>query len=342
MCEVHLDEIDSTAKLFASAAREILTQFYVNITTTVFITIGSETNEIKDILGSTINTGKLPLTYVIEESGYVNGKKHRRYFNLFIVDTYESFQWVRVWTWNSISTFSSFLFHSFSSFRIYVQVKSFNFFLLHSRQTHICPNEWYIIRLHRFLHDFAYWIESTAARNTRCFENSSRLLVALYIECSHFGGDHRWSDSNAVHILSIHTRPVRASETGHTKLFHEWLIRAGRRPDVPREISQLLQMSAAIVDVQFGAVYDINATTERIISYRWHRWHYVSCDFTTIEFYTNRSNIGKEFGATYYCEGARVDRWSKTPTISGNGNSKRHISSVKKKLIENDSDQCDH
>lgn len=92
LCDIRLEETDSSAQLFASAAREILTQFYMNVTTTVFITIGSETNEIKDILRSTINTEKLPLTYVIEESEYVNGEKNRRYFNLFIVDNYDSFQ----------------------------------------------------------------------------------------------------------------------------------------------------------------------------------------------------------------------------------------------------------
>lgn len=92
--EFHLDGNDSTVELFAKAAREILKTFYMKITTTVFITIGSETNEIKAILGETIKTENLPLTYVIEESEYVNGEKHRRYFNLFIVDTYESFQWV--------------------------------------------------------------------------------------------------------------------------------------------------------------------------------------------------------------------------------------------------------
>lgn len=92
MCDIHFEEIDSTAQLFATAAREILTKFYMRVTTTVFITIGSGTNEITDILRTTINTEKLSLTYVIEESEYVNGEKHRRYFNLFIVDTYESFQ----------------------------------------------------------------------------------------------------------------------------------------------------------------------------------------------------------------------------------------------------------
>lgn len=90
--DLQFNEIDPTTKLFAGAAREILKSFYIKITTTVFITLGSGTIDIKEILGDTINAEQLPLTVVIEESDYVNGERHRRYFNLFIVDTYESFQ----------------------------------------------------------------------------------------------------------------------------------------------------------------------------------------------------------------------------------------------------------
>lgn len=85
-------DIDSSEKLFVRAAREILRSFYAKITTTVFITIGSGTNEIEEIVGEIVRPENLPLTYVIEESEYVNDEKHRRYFNLIIVDTPESFQ----------------------------------------------------------------------------------------------------------------------------------------------------------------------------------------------------------------------------------------------------------
>lgn len=90
--EFHLNGNDATAQMFVNAAIEILKSFYMKVTTTVFITISSETNEIKELLGETIKSEILLLTYVIEESEYVNDQSHRRYFNLFIVDTYESFQ----------------------------------------------------------------------------------------------------------------------------------------------------------------------------------------------------------------------------------------------------------
>lgn len=92
LSEIQLNGIDPSTQLFVNATREILKSFYVNATTTVYITVGSETNEIREILGETIKTENLPLSYVIEKSEYVSDEKHRRYFNMFVVDTYESFQ----------------------------------------------------------------------------------------------------------------------------------------------------------------------------------------------------------------------------------------------------------
>lgn len=90
--EIQLESTNPKVELFSSAARKIIESFYVKKTSTLFITIGSKTNEINEIVGKTITSEKFPLAYVIKNSENVSGAKHRRHFNLFVVDSYDSFQ----------------------------------------------------------------------------------------------------------------------------------------------------------------------------------------------------------------------------------------------------------
>lgn len=90
--EFALNEIDANGKMLINAGRKILQTFYMHETSTVFITISSEMNERNEIFGEIIKTDQLLITYVTEESEYVNDELHKRFYNLFIVDTYESFQ----------------------------------------------------------------------------------------------------------------------------------------------------------------------------------------------------------------------------------------------------------
>lgn len=84
------NESNSTATLFVNAAREILESFYVNKTTTVFIITGSQTDAVIEVVSEIARTKTFQLCYFIEESEYI--VMHRRYFSMFIVDSYESFQ----------------------------------------------------------------------------------------------------------------------------------------------------------------------------------------------------------------------------------------------------------
>lgn len=90
-----IQPIKADSRMLAHAMQNIINRFYSKHSSTVFILEGcNQALQSKELLGelTLIGSDRVSITYVIENNVTTNPEILLRHFNIFVVDSYESFK----------------------------------------------------------------------------------------------------------------------------------------------------------------------------------------------------------------------------------------------------------
>lgn len=88
------DSVVIDSKILVKALDNVISQFYSKRTSNIFIAVRSSLNKSKltpdQMAGEILRNNKNVISFIIENN--VTIRKYERFFNIFLIDSYESFK----------------------------------------------------------------------------------------------------------------------------------------------------------------------------------------------------------------------------------------------------------